>query len=199
MPEVIILNPGLPYTDADLHFYDEAGDTLVLLSGAVYNKDELLSLSNITTPVPDPELIAGLFRREGPDFVKKLNGDFSILILRPAEKEAYLFRDHMGIRPLVYSFADKALHFSTDIISMCKAFSGGQDIDSAYLMAYFKDIDYRKTPNNKVINLLPGHFIHFSLSGIRTIKYWEPEKIKTDKTLTHDRMLVELKRLLIIR
>jgi asparagine synthase (glutamine-hydrolysing) len=191
------LNTRLPYTPADFYYSDERNEIMVLVSGVVYNKPELVHHCNITEQVPAPELIAELFRHEGPGFIGKLNGDFIIFIYQQGKKQAYLFRDHVGIRPLAYATNSHTLWFSSDIIGLCRVFSDGQSIDSDYLLGYFKYIDYRKTPWEKVKKLLPGHFLHFSENGIEIKKYWQPEKIKVDKTLSHDKMLADLKSLLV--
>lgn len=86
--------------------------------------------------------------------------------------------------------------FSSDITGLCRSFSGGKAIESEYLLGYFKYIDYRKTPDERVRKLLPGHFLSFSPSGVEITKYWEPEKIRIDKRLTHDQMLADLKSML---
>jgi asparagine synthase (glutamine-hydrolysing) len=190
------LHPRLPNTSSDFYYYDEVNDLLILLSGSIYNNKELSLVSNITTRVPDPELIAILFLREGPGFVKKLNGDFALFIGQPAKKQAYLFRDHVGIRPLVWTADKQTLLFSSDIVGLCRVFSDRQNIASDYLLGYFKFIDNRKTPDKRVKKLLPGHYLDFSEYGIMIKKYWEPERIRIDKTLSHDQMLTDLKTIL---
>jgi asparagine synthase (glutamine-hydrolysing) len=191
------INSRLPYMESDICFFDKSNDVLVLISGTVYNKEELVMLCNKTDLVTDPELIANLFLFEGPGFVKRLNGDFAIVILQPEKQQVYLFRDHLGIRPQVYANDSQGLFFSSDINGLCRAFSDGQSIDNDFLLGYFKYIDYRKTPCEKVKKLLPGHFLHFSENGVEIRKYWEPEKIKVDKTLSHNQILDDLKSLLV--
>jgi asparagine synthase (glutamine-hydrolysing) len=190
------LHNNLPYKSDDFYYADEINDLVVLLSGSVYNKAELLNHFNFSASVPDPELVADLFRCEGPDYVKRLNGDYTIFIVQPAMKKAYLFRDHLGIRPMAWTMDHQTLLFSSDIIGLCREFSAGQVINNDYLLGYFKYIDYRKTPSREVTKLLPGHYLRFSESGIKIIKYWEPEKIRYDKNLSHDRMLEDLKSIL---
>jgi len=187
------LNNRLPYTSRDVLYTDCASDTLILLSGSVYNRAELMPLCNLSFSDPDPILIAELFAREGPDFVKRLNGDFTIFIFQQAKEHAYLFRDQVGIQPMAWLIDRKTLFFSSDIAGLCRAFSEGTDISSAYMMGYFKYIDYRKTPNAKVSKLHPGHYIHFTDNRVEITRYWEPEKIKTDREMSHDRMLSDLK------
>jgi asparagine synthase (glutamine-hydrolysing) len=187
------LHPRLPYIPDDLYYYNEATDIVVLLSGTVYNKAELMRADDSRVRVKDPELIASLFLRDGPGFVRKLNGDFAVFIMQPARKEAYLFRDHLGVRPLAWVAEGQRLHFANDIMGFCRTYSDGQTIDSEYLLGYFKYIDYRRTPNNRIKKLPPGQYLHFSESAIGIKKYWEPEKIRIDRKLPYDRMLSELK------
>lgn len=183
----------LPFTPADFYFLDETAGIFVLMWGSIFNKAELCNGSDLSGSIPDPEFIAGLFRKEGPDFAERLNGDFVFYLGLPGKKEGYLYRDHLGIRPLAYSVEAETLCFSSDIIGLCSAFAEGRAVDSEYLLAHFKYIDFRRTPNERVKKLLPGHYLHFSGSGVEITKYWEPEKIRIDNKLPYDRMLSDLK------
>lgn len=186
------LNDRLPVSSDDFYLIDETQDILVVLSGFIYNKSELYSACSLTGPVPDPRLIASLFLLEGPDFVKRLNGDFVIFILLASKRQAYIFRDQVGIRPVAW-FADRdTVFFSSDATVLCRAIDAKQKMDPDYLMGYFKFIDYRKSPCAKVKKLLPGHFLHFSEQGTRITKYWAPEKIRINHKLTYDLMKSEL-------
>ncbi len=186
-------HPRLPYKSEDSFFFSEADDILVLLSGNIYNKFELSGRFENETILREPELVFRLFRREGPAFVKDLNGDFSIFILQSAKREAYLFRDHVGICPLAYTTDSNSISFSSDIIGLCRAISGGQVIESEYLMGYFRFVDLSKTPDIRVKKLLPGHYLCFSEKGVELTKYWDPSKIRTDKKLQYDLMLKDLR------
>jgi asparagine synthase (glutamine-hydrolysing) len=187
------LHAQLPYKAEDKYFTDESGDIAVLMAGSVYNKHDLLRPAGIATQPSDPELIAGMFLEQGPGFVRNLNGDFAIFIIRPAKKESFLFRDHLGIKALAWVAERGALLFSTDILGLCRAFEKNTPVDPEYLLGYFKYVDYRRTPNERIRKLPPGHYLHFSGTGIELTKYWEPEKIKIDRNLSYDRMLSDLK------
>lgn len=190
------LHPRLPYKYTDLYFFDATHDIIVLMSGSVYNRTEIYKLFNIDVQVPDPERISLLFMKEGPAFVEKLNGDFSIFLLIPGKREAYLFRDHVGIRPFAWMLDKQTLFFSSDINGLCRALSNGRAVDRDFLLGYFKYIDYRKTPDKRVKKILPGHFLHFSEAGTKINKYWYPKKIRVDKKLKYSQMLSDLKILL---
>lgn len=186
------LHKRLPQKPEDVCFYDEINGVQVLLSGFVFNRSELTASYKIPGQLPDPELIARMFLQEGPGFVDKLNGDFAFCITQPSLRQAYLFRDHTGIRPLAWAIDQQSLLFSSDINGLCRALADGQVIDSDYLLGSFKYIDYRKTPNNRVTKLLPGHYLHFSENGIELKQYWEPERIGVDAKLPYDQMLSDL-------
>lgn len=190
------LHDRLPLRTVDFLWTDEASGVKVLLSGHVYNRIELNAIIKSDDPVPDPELIGRLFQREGPGFVAKLNGDFAIAIINPNEREVWLFRDHVGIRPLAYSIRHDTLFFSTDIVSLCSSLCGGKEIDTVYLTGHFRYIDFRTTPCREVKKLLPGHYLHFKGGRMYVRKYWEPEKIRHDRSLTYELMFSELETLL---
>lgn len=181
-----------PRTADDIFYEDTVHDIVVLLSGAIYNREDLYRMAGGGAGMPDPVLIAGLFTRYGPKFAVDLNGDFAISIIRPEEGRMYLFRDHVGIRPLAYSEESDSLIFSTDMTGLCKAISGGRDINRSFLTGHFRYIDYRVTPAAEVKKLLPGHYLEYSAAGIRTSRYWKPETIATEKGLAYGRMIEEL-------
>ena len=190
------MNDRLPWTTDDFLFSDQVNDLLVVMSGCIYNRTELLPVSVSDKKEADIRVIADLFLSQGPDFVKLLNGDFAIFMLRPEAGQAFLFRDHIGIRPLAYSIMSGVLHFSTDIVGLCISISDDYNIDREYLSGYFKFTDYRKTPDKRVYKLPPGHYLEVSNGSYRINKYWFPERITEDRNLTHDRMLSDLDSLL---
>jgi asparagine synthase (glutamine-hydrolysing) len=186
-------HPRLPGTPADFCFSGEESDLTVMISGYLYNQPEICNELNLRKDTPAPELVARLFIEQGPQFVNRLNGDFSIFIGLPSGHQAYLFRDHAGIRPLAYSISGSTLFFSSDIAGLCRSIPDKPPVETDFLLGYFKYIDYRKTPNEKVSKLLPGHYLDFSEKGTNVIKYWHPEEIRTDHSLTREQMLSDLK------
>lgn len=190
------LHGRLPLTAEDFYLSDEASGLTVLLSGYIYNRQDLKDFAGTEGSVLDPELIIRLFLEEGPSFVSRLNGDFAIAIIDQKKSEAWLFRDHVGIRPLAFALEGETLLFSTDIQQLSSSLCVAEGPDTVYLTGQFRYIDFRTTPCRKVKKLLPGHYLHYRGGVSRIIRYWEPGKIRQDRSLTHDRMLAELKTLL---
>ena len=190
------IHPDLPLTTDDFFWTDVDSGLTVLLSGYIYNRHEITKITGTDGQVPDPGLIVRLFIEEGPAFVSRLNGDFAFAIIDQKQREAWLFRDHVGIRPLAFAIEGEKLFFSTDILSLSSSLCEGEGADTIYLTGHFRYIDFRTPPCRKVKKLLPGHYLHFRGGMARVSRYWEPEDIRQDKSLTHETMLAELKTLL---
>lgn len=186
------LNDRLPRESGDFLFYDHGADTEVLMWGSIYNREELIRLSGLNHDLSDPELAGRLFIIEGPDFIRKLNGDFALFIRQPAAGRAYLFRDHLGIRPLAWARKEDVIYFSSDVTDLCRTLSNGERVDPEYLMPFFRYIDLRLTPCSNVRKVLPGHYLEFTRESIRATRYWSPCVIKEDPSLTHERVKAEL-------
>ncbi|HBR10886.1 MAG TPA: asparagine synthase B [Chryseobacterium sp.] len=108
------------------------------VNGEIYNHQELRKefpdYDFLTQS--DCEVILALYRREGKNFLEKLNGIFAFA-LYDEENDAYLIgRDHMGIIPL-YMGWDKSGNFY--VASELKALEG---------------------VCNKIEEFLPGHFLY---------------------------------------
>ncbi len=183
------LNEKLPYRERDVYYADETDDIVVLFSGAIFNKAGLRNLIAADFPEPDPQLIAKLFARMGPEFAGEVNGDFTICILKPQQRKIFLFRDQAGVRTLAYASDRKSLCFSSDIIGLCRVLSEGRKPDRDFLTGYFRVVDYSKAPDEKVKKLMQGHYLEFSEAGLKLVRYWDPEKIRTDKSMTYGQML----------
>lgn len=187
------LQKRLPLNGDDFYYYDQGEDLLVLLSGYIYNKSELADHYGFDHRDPEPRVAARLFRDQGPEFVRRLNGDFTIFIGQPAGRRAYLFRDQVGIRPVAYSADSTRIVFSSDITDLCHLLAANVPPERDFLLGFFKYVDYTRTPSEQVKKLLPGHYLEYSSDGSRLTRYWEPEKIKTNHRLSYDIMLSDLK------
>lgn len=186
------LNSRLPRDSGDFLFIDQNADTEVLMWGNIYNREQLIRLTGMDDGMRDPELVGRLFANEGPDFVRQLNGDFAVFIRQPMAGKAYLFRDHVGIRPLAWAKKNDVIFFTSDITGLCRTLSRGERLDAEYLMPFFRYIDLRLTPCCNVKKVLPGHYIEFTMESIRSTRYWFPGKTAEDHSLTHERVKAEL-------
>ena len=59
-----------------------------------------------------------MLMKQGIDFIKKLNGMFSIGIYDKGLKNFFLIRDRVGIKPLYFFILKNSLFFSSEINSL---------------------------------------------------------------------------------
>ena len=109
----------------DLHkrstqpFTDETGKIHLLFNGEIYNylelKSDLQSLNINFKTKSDTEVIMQSYKFWGINFVKKLRGMFSIIILDNLKNRFLCFRDRLGQKPLYYSKYKNGLILSSEI------------------------------------------------------------------------------------
>ncbi|MBC6401427.1 MAG: asparagine synthase B [Ekhidna sp.] len=76
---------------------------ILAANGEIYNHRQLKEKLRSNYPFKtksDCEIILALYREEGPDFIKSLNGIFGFAIYDEETKDYLIARDHMGIIPL---------------------------------------------------------------------------------------------------
>ena len=191
------LDPRLPYTVDDCFYLSRSNDLLVLMTGCIYNRADVCRILNLTpNSLSDPALVAHAFLQQGHNFVNSLNGDFSIAIYQSRKNALYLFRDHLGIAPLVYTTAGPSFYFSSDSTALCRALYEGDRIQADPLISDCKVVDMTLTLHKNVLKLKAGHFLAVDTTGVTIKKYWSPEDVQSDQNLTQQRMFSELKSLL---
>ena len=118
--------------------FTKDGKIALAVNGEIYNHQELRSefpdYEFLTQS--DCEVILALYRRDGKNFLEKLNGIFAFA-LYDEENDAYLIgRDHMGIVPL---------------------YMGWDKNGSFYVASELKSLE---GVCNKIEEFLPGHFLY---------------------------------------
>lgn len=159
-----------------------AGICSIVYNGEIYNMKELKKGlqeqgARFATS-SDTEVILQGFVREGADYVKKLNGIFSIAIWDEEEEALYLFRDRLGVKPLFYCFQDDALIFASELKGLF-CFPGVEPVvDQEGLCEIFAlgpAKSYGKGVFRGVREVLAGHFLRWSKKSFRDEAYWELE------------------------
>ena len=195
----ILIDKSHPYVPTDFYTIDKSDSILVLFSGAIYNKDELVANLEIeSSTYSSAELILCSYKKWHDGFVSKINGDFAIFIYDKAKNVLLFYRDHIGIKPLAYTKKDGDYFFSSDALVLCKSLYKKEGIDKNYLLKWIGDAFgmYSILPCNKVQKIKPGHYICISDNCLQENKYWFPEKIKIDKNLNLNTVKSEITGLL---
>lgn len=162
----------------DKVFYSK-DELVIVLEGIVYNysemKEELQADNNA-------ELLAMLYRKEGESFIKKLNGNFCMVIYE--NKKLLLYTNHTGYKSLFIYKTGKRILFSSDVNWLINTLNRMKmevciDTDSAVCLL---NHGYMLGENTLVKNLkkiLPGHYKKYwkgEISDIEWISYRDIEE-----------------------
>lgn len=175
----IFTDVRLPQNLDDFYCIDAENECLLLFCGSIYNLPE-------TTPkLISAEDLMMQYKKQGSAFVEKLNGDFSIVVYHKKNEQVFLFRDHVGIMPLAYNIDGLNLHFSSDILNLCRVLhKKNEPVNLEALLDGFKLVNYEQTPNPKVKKVLPGHYLSYKNKEQALTRYWFPENTKTQQHIT---------------
>lgn len=184
-----------PLKTGDSFFRDTASGFTVLFSGYIFNKIDVSEKLEINQSLSDPEFIFYAFQKHSLEFASFFNGDFAIAIYNEKKNELFLFRDHLGVRPLAYYQNHETFCFSNDILFLSQIFCAENVFNPEPFLGFFKQIDYTQLPSRDVRQLLPGHYLIFKEGRLDIKKYWFPERIEENKRMARATMLSEMKRL----
>jgi len=89
--------------------FNEDGTIRVVFNGEIYNfrelRRELQSAGHVFRTNSDTEAILHTYEEYGNDFPTRLNGMFAFALHDMKRRKLILARDHIGIKPLYYSFS----------------------------------------------------------------------------------------------
>ena len=170
-----------------LHSYDNR--YVIIYNGELYNYKELrLQLQRAikgTNQQPyffktqtDTEVILAAYMRWGADCLQHFNGMFAFAIYDKQEKNIFIARDRMGIKPLYYAFQNNTLVFASEIRSVLQSNLVDKKINQNGLVDYlqYQTVHAPNTMVDEVKMLLPGHFLVIENNEIKTTSYWKLEK-----------------------
>ncbi|WP_374465098.1 asparagine synthase (glutamine-hydrolyzing) [Chryseobacterium sp.] len=142
---------------------------IITFNGEIYNyqevREELITNGFTFRTTGDTEVLLRSWECWGETCLNKLNGMFVFGIFDKIKGEFYLVRDRFGVKPLIYTFFDGQLLFSSSITSVAKQIN--QEIDLEYCSSgirfgFFEGYEDR-TPFKNVKYLLPGSLMKCTL------------------------------------
>jgi asparagine synthase (glutamine-hydrolysing) len=175
--------------------------TGVVFNGAIYNfralRATLESEGCQFRSGADTEVLIHGYRVWGIDgLLERLRGMFAAALWDETAQKAYLFRDRLGVKPLVYRHRRGELAFA----STARALRLGgfvTDIEPQAMLEYLEFgyvtdvhsiyVGARKVP--------PGHVLEWSDGQIRQRAYWRPPAADNSLTITFPEAVEETERL----
>lgn len=162
----------------------------IVYNGELYNtaelRTELEAAGAVFETTSDTEVMLMAYLTWGADFIKKTNGIFSLAIMDTAKERLLLYRDRSGIKPLFYSICKETgtIFFASELKALLACPCILPEIDREGLNQIFSIGPARSSGCGVYRNIdevLPGHFICCTASGIRQKSYWKIEsRVHTD-------------------
>lgn len=166
---------------ANQPMHSQSGRYVMVFNGEIYNFKELASRFGIEQKTTsDSEVILELFEKKGPGFVSLLNGMFAIAIYDKQNREMWLFRDRLGIKP-IFTFDDgKNFAFASELKALyaLPAIKKQTDIQSE-AVSLFLHLGYIPEPYTiyRNISKFPsGCYMHIGKDGKTLHRYWDSTK-----------------------
>lgn len=123
----------------------------------------------------DAELVLRAYCRWGRRCTDYLHGSFAFAILNQKDRALFGARDHIGLRPLVYSVERSKLWFGSDVKALLTDPELRQDADPVLVLAKYANLDHvfrGSTCFPRILKVPPGHCFEFRNGILTSSKYW---------------------------
>ncbi|PCI33539.1 MAG: asparagine synthetase B [Alphaproteobacteria bacterium] len=159
-----------------------AGDVTIVYNGEIYNfveiRAELETKGYQFKTRCDTEVILNAYHAWGPDSVKRFRGMFAFVIYDSRNKQVFMVRDRLGIKPLFYApVGEKTVLFGSELKALAAHPDFVKNLRPQSMEDYFS-LGYVAEPHTiykNVFKLEPGYSIIIDLASGRLTKtqYWD--------------------------
>ncbi len=161
--------------------YNEDRTIWTVFNGEIYNfheiKKVLQAKGHLFKSHTDTEVIVHGYEEYGSDFLKHLNGMFAIAVHDSVKNKLLLARDHIGIKPLYYTFNNNRIIFGSEIksILMSRDVNAELDVDALGEFMSWEYVPGRATLIKSIRKLEPGYFLEIDLNSpvCEPKMYWD--------------------------
>jgi asparagine synthase (glutamine-hydrolysing) len=157
---------------------DESGNYWIVYNGEIFNYEQLsndLKKKGVQLKTKcDTEVVVQMYALYGSACLALFNGQFSFCIYNKKNKEFFLARDRVGIRPLFYWAQNNAFAFCSEIkglFTLSQVKKALRPESLAQIFTCWTTIS-PDTPFEDIYELPPGHHMRVSSSKIQIEKYW---------------------------
>ncbi len=159
----------------------EDGALWITYNGELYNfaelRPELSALGCVFRTSSDTEVVLQAYRAWGPDCLRRLRGMFAFAIWDVRARRVFAARDHLGIKPLVYTWDGSGLRFASEIKAILEDETVPRRLDPEALADYFTHL-YVPTPRTvfaDIKKLPPASYLLCHVDGgePEVRRYWD--------------------------
>jgi len=188
--------------DGQQPIFDEQGRFGIVFNGEIYNyrelREELIGRGHQLKTNSDTEVIVHLFEEHGPACVDHLRGMFGFAVWDNRERELFIARDRLGIKPLYYTIQQNQLIFGSEIKAILQHPAVSPGLNHRALSEYLslKYVPSPRTMFADIHSLPPGHQIHVRRGELHVSRYWDVSFAKSSVKRTDEEWTDELLELL---
>lgn len=151
--------------------YNEDKTVWTVFNGEIYNfkdfRNQLKAKGHIFKTNTDTEVIVHGYEEYGNGFLKYLNGMFAIAVHDTKKNKLLLARDHVGIKPLYYTFNNNRIIFGSEIksILLSRVVDPQLDVDALGEFLSWEYVPGKATLIKEIKKLEPGYFLEIDLKN----------------------------------
>ncbi len=182
---------------------------VLVFNGEIYNFRELRGqLDYSFQSHSDSEVLLAAWFKWGVDCVERLVGMFAFAVWDRQEKELYLVRDRLGIKPLYYYVDDQRIVFSSEVRAVLASGHVRRKLNADSLVDYlrYQCVHQPHTIVEGIHLLPPATLLRFRGRDANERRYWTPVPgnvtdvvcdIETAQKNVHDALLTAVERRLV--
>ena len=169
------------------------GEVHIAYNGEVYNfreiRESLEEHGHSFRSNSDTEVILNAYLQWGIECLDRFVGMFAIALWDRRNRQLFLARDRLGIKPLYFHRSYGNLIFASELKSIMafKCFPKILDFDAITLFLHYKYIPAPKTIFKNTFKLLPGQYAIFDGEKLSKYSYWTIPKGNNSSDLIYPR------------
>jgi asparagine synthase (glutamine-hydrolysing) len=165
---------------------NEDDSVVVVYNGEIYNyaelRDDLIARGHVLKSGCDTEILPHMYEEYGVEFAARLNGIFAIALWDRTKRRLFLYRDPLGVKPLLYAVDGPRLAFGSEAKAVLRSGLLAAELSP---LALHLSMNVRYIPGNQTMfqgidRLAPGHFAEVGEAGVVTRAYaridWSPDE-----------------------
>jgi asparagine synthase (glutamine-hydrolysing) len=171
---------------------DQAGAMQLCFDGRIDNRRELRELVEAAgahlRSDTDPELVLSAYQSFGEDCVRKMLGDFALVIWDSASRRMFCARDHSGIRPFYYYCDGKTFLAASELQQILRHPGVPQEPNEGLIGEYLvgKLVTREETLYRGIARLAPAHMMIVTERGPRISRYYDLNPSRAIRYRTDD-------------
>ncbi|MEO6960741.1 MAG: asparagine synthase (glutamine-hydrolyzing) [Puia sp.] len=163
---------------ANQPFEDASGRYIIIFNGEIYNYAEIKPLLKDYPfrTQGDTEVILAGYIQWGADCLDHLRGMYTFAIWDKQERELFIARDRLGVKPLYYYLDEATFIFASEIRAVLTMGKIKRKMDPSALMEYFRyqSIGFPFSPIQNICQMEAGTWMRIKNGEVKTHQYWDP-------------------------